>query len=58
MKMSAFTVYEAMQDERAKLCFTFHNAHSALYFPLENIILEIVLHIQLKYHLHSCTMRK
>jgi len=40
----------------------FLNVHGVLYFPLENIALEIVFHIpynnQLKYCLHSCTMGK
>ena len=54
--------YEAIQDESAELCFIFPNARSVLYFPLEIIIPEIVLHnihyniYQLKYQLRSCTM--
>ena len=33
-----------MQDESAELCFIFH-ARSVLYFPLENIVPEILLRI-------------
>ena len=39
-------LYEAMQDESAKLCFIFRSAHSVLYIPLENIVPEILLHIR------------
>jgi len=35
-----------MQDESAELCFTFSSAHSVLYFPLENIVSEVLLHIR------------
>ena len=38
-------LYEAMQDESAELCFIFHSTHSVLYFPLENIVPEILLRI-------------
>jgi len=31
-------IYEAIQDESAALCFTFYNADSVLYFPLEHIV--------------------
>jgi len=34
-----------MQNESAKLFFIFRSAHSVLYIPLENIVLEILLHI-------------
>ena len=36
-------LYEAIEDERAEVCFVFHNAQSVLHFPLENIASEIVL---------------
>jgi len=39
-------LYEAMQDESAELCFIFRSTHSVLYFPLENIVSEILLHIR------------
>ena len=39
-------LYEAMQDESAELCFIFHSTHSVLYFPLENIVPEILLRIR------------
>jgi len=35
-----------MQDESAEVCFIFRSAHSVLYFPLENIAREILLHIR------------
>jgi len=31
--------------KNAELCFIFHSAHSVLYFPLENIVPEILLSI-------------
>ena len=31
-------LYEATQVESAELCFIFHNAHTVLYFPLENTV--------------------
>jgi len=34
-----------MQDESAELCFIFRSARSVLYFPLENIVPEILLRI-------------
>jgi len=34
-----------MQDESAELCFNFRSARSVLYFPLENIVPEILLRI-------------
>jgi len=34
-----------MQDESSELCFIFHSACSVLYFHLENIVPEILLHI-------------
>ena len=39
-------LHEAMQDESAKLCFIFRSARSVLYFPLENIVPEILLRIR------------
>jgi len=47
-------LFEAIQDESAKLCFIFHNVDSVLYFPgenvahlpLENIVPEILLPIR------------
>jgi len=39
-------LYEAMQDESTELCFIFRSAHSVLYFPLENIVPEILLRIR------------
>ena len=39
-------LYEDMQDESAKLCFIFHSTHSVLYFPLENIVPEILLRVR------------
>jgi len=41
-----------MQEESAKLCFTFPNVHSMLYFPGK---IYVAIN-QLKYHLRSCTM--
>ena len=41
-----FCLYEAIQDESAKLCFIFHSVQGVLYFHLENIVPEIVLHIR------------
>ena len=38
-------LYEAIQDESAELCFIFRSACSVLYFPLENIVPEILLRI-------------
>jgi len=35
-----------MQDESAELCFIFHSARSVLYFPLANIVPEILLRIR------------
>jgi len=35
-----------MQDESAELAFIFRSTHSVLYFPLENIIPEILLCIR------------
>jgi len=35
-----------MQDENAKLCFIFRSVHSVLYFPLKNIVPEILLRIR------------
>jgi len=35
-----------MQDESAELCFIFLSTHSVLYFPLENIVPEILLRIR------------
>ena len=31
---TAVILYEAKEDERAKMCFVVHNAHSVQYFPL------------------------
>jgi len=39
-------LYEAMQDESAELCFIFRSAHSVLYYPLENVVPEILLRIR------------
>ena len=39
-------LYEAIQDESAELCFIFRSARSVLYFPLENIVPEILLRIR------------
>jgi len=44
--ITVLLLYEAMQDESATLCFIFHSAHSVLYFPLENIVPEILLRIR------------
>ena len=41
-------MHEAMQDESAELCFIFRSACSVLYFPLENIVPEILLCIRCK----------
>jgi len=41
-------LYEAIQDESAELCFIFRSACSVLYFPLENIVPEILLCIRCK----------
>jgi len=47
-----------MQDESTELRFIFRSAHSVLYYPLENIVPEIPLHIRCnKPHLRSCTTR-
>jgi len=35
-----------MQDESAELCFVFRSTRSVLYFPLENIVPEILLRIR------------
>jgi len=35
-----------MQDERAELCFIFLSACGVLYFPLANIVPELLLHIR------------
>jgi len=35
-----------MQDGSAELCFIFCSAHSVLYYPLENMVPEILLHIR------------
>ena len=52
-------LYEAMQDESAELCFIFHSTRSMLYFPLENIVPEILLRIRcnkpVKVPLSLCT---
>jgi len=39
-------LYEAILDESAELCFIFRSARSVLYFPLENIVPEILLRIR------------
>jgi len=39
-------LYEAIQDESAELCFIFRSARSVLYYPLENIVPEILLRIR------------
>jgi len=39
-------LYEAMQDENAKLCFTFRSGHSVLNFSPENIVPEVLLRIR------------
>ena len=39
-------LYEAMQDESTELCFIFRSTRSVLYFPLENIVPEILLCIR------------
>jgi len=39
-------LYEAIQDESTELCFIFCSARSVLYFPLENIVPEILLRIR------------
>jgi len=39
-------LYEAIQDESVELCFIFHSARSVLYFPLTNIVPEIMLCIR------------
>jgi len=44
--MQYLLLYEAMQDESAKLSFIFRSAYSVLYFPLENIVPEILLRIR------------
>ena len=48
-----------MQDESAEVCFVFRSAHSVLYFPLENIVPEILFRIRcnkpVKVRLRSCT---
>jgi len=36
-------LYEAIQGESAELGFIFRSARSVLYFPLENIVPEILL---------------
>ena len=63
-----FCLYEAIQDESAKLCFIFHSVQGVLYFPLENIVPEIVLHIRcnkpvkvLRHYgkiLHACVVSR
>ena len=47
-----------MQDESAELCFSFHDAYSVLYFPVQNIVLEIVLRVHYKFlgHLTHCIL--
>ena len=34
---NSMLLYEAIENEKAKVCFVFHNAHSVLYFPLDSI---------------------
>ena len=41
-----YLLYEAIQDESAELCFIFRSTRSVLYFPLENIVPEILLRIR------------
>ena len=43
--ITVLLLYEAMQDESAKLCFIFRSTHSVLYFPQENKVPEILLRI-------------
>jgi len=43
---SILLLYEAIQHESAELCFIFRSACSVLYFPLENIVPEILLRIR------------
>lgn len=38
-------LYEAIQDKSAEPCFIFPRVHSVPYFFLENIVLEVLLHI-------------
>ena len=47
-------LYEAIRDESAKLCFIFRNVHSVQYFPLENIVLEIVLRMRYNEPVKVC----
>jgi len=45
-RMYVDLLYEAMQEESAELCFIFCSARRVLYFPLENIVPEILLRIR------------